>query len=47
MLVARHTFRFISLCLDAGADLELNTWGGHLVGVVSFNECGDAETKDF
>ena len=23
-----------------GADLELNTWGGHLVGVVSSNECG-------
>ena len=33
---------------EAGADLELNTWGGgHLVGVVSFNECGNAETKDF
>ena len=31
----------------AGADLGLNTWGGHLVGVVSFNEYGDAEAKDF
>ena len=26
---------------QAGVDLELNTWGGgHLVGVVSLNECG-------
>ena len=33
--------------IPAGADLGLNTWGGHLVGVVSFNEYGDAEAKDF
>ena len=25
-------------CPNAGADLGLNSWGGHLVGVVSFNE---------
>ena len=28
-------------------NLILGGEGGHLVGVVSFNECGDAETKDF
>ena len=27
------------LCIpESGADLGLNSWGGHLVGVVSFNE---------